>query len=345
MRKIYLILLIISLLLLTSGLARGHVPLDTGENDSLEKAMHIHDPEKSWAIYDDLNSSAQSKYFKLDLEEGDRFYVSILTPDEGEFSPGLIITGPGIYMNDTVPAHVEVPQGVGILLIEGEKEDEAEYEPFTPASNYPLAYYDEDVNATGEYHIVVFDNFSGGKFVLAIGYQESFTIIEWLSVPVDLIGIYLWMGHSPFLIMVPFLFWIIAVFFTLLIRIKPGSLNAWLVAMGGSLYLGTSMLLTAEMLIALARAPVTPAVAVTLIFIFLPTALGISILFKIIKKKDKIDRKDRILLAIFGVLGLAFWCGVIIGPAIILTASALPLFYIKRKEEVEPKEHETENDQ
>jgi uncharacterized protein YhhL (DUF1145 family) len=331
------------LLIFNSNSVLGHVPLDTEDNTSLDRAMHIHDPQKSWAIYDDLHSGEEAKYYELHLEKGDRLYASVLTPEDGAFAPGLIIMGPGLGTNDSYPEHIEVPEGVDILVIEGEKKDEAEYEPFTPASNFALASFDDNVNATGTYHIVVYNEFTGGKFTLAVGYQESFTIFEWLKVPLDLIGIYLWTGHSPLLIIAPFLFWIFAGFFIIHKRYKVYSLNSWLASTGGLLYLGTATLISIEMVIALSRAPVTALVVVTLIFISIPAILGIITLIKIIKKKDEFERKDRLMLAVFGVLGLIFWGGVIVGPIVVLIASVSPVYFIFNKESEKKDETEDEN--
>jgi hypothetical protein len=344
MKKIYLcIVLILTLLIFNSNVVLGHVPLDTEDNTSLDRAMHIHDPQKSWAIYDDLHSKNEAKYYKLYLKSGDRLYASILTPEGGAFAPGLIIMGPGLGTNDSYPDHIEVPERADILVIEGEKEEEAEYEPFTPASNFALASFDDNVNVTGTYYIVVFDEFMGGKFTLAIGYQESFTIFEWLKVPVDLIGIYLWTGHSPILIIAPFLFWIMAGFFILYRWYRVYSLNSWLASTGGLLYLGSATLISIEMAIALGRAPMTALVVVTLIFISIPAILGIITLLKIIKKKDEFERKDRVMLVIYGVLGLIFWGGVIVGPIVILIASLSPVYFIFKKESEKKDETEGEN--
>ena len=341
MKKIYLCtFLILTLLVINSNVVLGHVPLDTRDNTSLDKAMYIYDPHKSWAIYDDLHSRNEAKYYELHLEKGDRLYVSILTPEDGAFAPGLIIMGPGLGTNDSYPDHIEVPVEVDILLIEGEKEEKAEYEPFTPASNFALASFDENVNVTGTYYIVVFDEFTGGKFTLAVGYRESFTVLEWLKVPIDLISIYLWTGHSPLLIIAPFLFWIIAGFFVLYRRYRVYSLNSWLASTGGLLYLGTATLISIEMAIAIGRASMTALVLVTLIFIAIPAILGIMILLKIIKKKDMFERKDRVILTIYGILGLVFWGGVILGPIVILIASVSPIYFIFKKES----ENETEGE-
>jgi hypothetical protein len=55
------------------------------------------------------------------------------------------------------------------------------------------------------------------------------------------------------------------------------------------------------------------------------------LLFKVIRKKDEFETKDRIMLAIYGALGLIFWGGVILGPLLILIASALPVYNINKK--------------
>jgi hypothetical protein len=342
MKKIYLFFtMILVLLLIVSHNVMGHVPRGAEENDSLEHAMHINEPKKSWAIYHELENKEQVRYYELHLEKGDRFYVSILTPEDGDFSPGLVIMGPGIDSNDSAPSNLEVPEDVDVLVLEGEKEEEAEYEPFTPASNYFLTSYDENVNESGDYYIAVFENLTGGKYILAVGFQESFTIIEWLRVPVDQINIYLWTGHSPLMIAAPFLIWILVGIWILIRYFKVTTINVWLAAVGGLIYLGSGTLIAIEMAISLTRASANASVIVTLIFILIPVLLGAVILMKIMKNEDVLDRQNRIVFAIYGFLGLIFWSGVIIGPTLILISSVLPILYVPQmKPEVEKKQEE-----
>jgi hypothetical protein len=314
----------------------GHVPVDSEDNTSLERALEIKEPQKSWAIYDELHEEGEGKYYRVHLKNGDRLFVSLLTPDEGKFAPDLLIMGPALGSNDSIPDFLEIAENTDKIHLEGTKE-EAEYEPFTPASNYPLAEFDEKVNESGIYYIVVFSEDSHGRFILAVGYQESFTIVEWLKVPLDLINIYLWSGHSPLIIIIPFLLWLVVGVYILLTRIGPDSLNTWLLLVGAMLYLGSATLTTIEMGIAIGRSGFSAAAIVTLIFILIPVVLGL-IIFMRINKKEKLEKNKRIPYFLYGILGLFFWCGVIVGPVLVILASVLPVWKPKKEEENGEKE-------
>jgi len=44
-----------------------------------------------------------------------------------------------------------------------------------------------------------------GKYGIAIGYKEEFTLSEWLLIPIDVINIHQWEGQSLILILMPLL--------------------------------------------------------------------------------------------------------------------------------------------
>lgn len=347
MKKAFIVILVMILLMILflPGVL-GHVPVDSEDNTSLERAQEIEEPKKSWAIYDELHEEEEGKYYFVHLKKGDRLYVSLLTPDEGDFAPNLLIMGPGLGLNDSAPNFVEVEVNVDKVLLKGEKED-PEYEPFTPAANYPLAEYDEEVNGSGTYYIVVFSEESHGRFILAVGYQESFSLVEWLKIPSDLISIYLWSGHSPLVVIVPFLVWFVVGLYILLTRIGPNTVNTWLIFVGSMMYLGSATLTTIEMGMAIGRSGFSAGVIVTLIFIMIPGVLGLLILLKLYKE-EKLDKNRRINFLIYGILGLVFWCGAIVGPILVIIASVVPVLHLKKKEQESANdegEPEYENDE
>jgi hypothetical protein len=331
------IVIILSLILFLPGVL-GHVPVDSEDNTTLERAQEISEPQKSWAIYDELDHEGEGKYYYVHLKMGERLYASLLTPDDGDFAPGLLIMGPDLGSNDSVPDFVEVEEGLDRVLLEGERGD-ASYEPFTPAANFPLAEYDREVNESGTYYIMVFSEDSHGRFILAVGFQESFSLIEWLKIPLDLINIYLWSGHSPIIVVLPFLVWLVMGLYFLLSKMELATINSWLFSIGGLMYLGSATLTAVEMGIAIARTGFGAGIIVTLIFILIPVLLGVFILLRIMSK-EKLEKNKRIAFFIYGILGLLFWCGVIVGPVLIILASVLPVIHVKKGIEEADKEEE-----
>lgn len=312
--------------LLTLPLASAHVPSFAGGGDSPETAPHIHDPLKSWAIYDELHEGGEAHYFLVEMEEGQRLYVMLYTPDK-EFTPGLVVMGPGIESNGTVPAYVEVPDGLNACVLEGERNG-AEYEPFTPASYYYLAEFDETVNTSGDYYVAVFEPDHGGKFGIAIGYIEEFSLSEWISVPFDTMRIHMWEGQSPVIILSPLIATVI-VGLVLLIRMRDrfelerAHVWRWVGIIAALLYIGTAFVLFTQMFIALSISGGDSSASVTLLFAVIPLLLGIGII-RIVLKSEDLTLPSRIFLLILGVVGIFLWAGLLVGPILAFVTALYP---------------------
>jgi hypothetical protein len=334
-RSIYLIMMIIICIMLMSS-AIAHVPVESGDNESLEHALHIENPTKSWAIYDELEHSGEVRYYKVDLKKGERLKISVFTPEEDDFAPWIMVMGPNFSNDLTVPDFVEIPPGYGSIVVRGERPEHAEYEPFTPSSSHHIAEFDETVNQSGVFYFAVFEFNNSGKFGIAIGYIESFSIQEWLLIPFDVINIHLWEGQSIVLILAPLIITIvIGKFFIFYRRIKlnktPHTLHDWLGSFASLLYLGTGFMILLQMAIALSKSEPSAAVVVTLIFAAIPIILGYFI-FKIsIKGEEKLTIKNRIKLMVYGVFGLIFWAGLILGPVLVIITSLLPNWFKKSR--------------
>jgi hypothetical protein len=307
----------------------AHVPVEAGENNSLDNALHIENPTKSWAIYDELDHGSQARYYELELKDGERLKISVFTPDDGDFSPGIVVMSPNFSNNTPPPEFIEVPEGYGAVIITGVRSEHAEYEPFTPSSTYFTAEYDEEINQSGVYYFAVFEPENSGKFGVAVGYIESFSVQEWLMIPYDVINIHLWEGQNIALILAPLIIIFVAgKIFLFYRRIKldkpPHKLFEWLGSISALLYIGTGFMTLMQMGIALSKSGASAAASVTLIFAVIPIALGVLILKFSIKDEAKLTIKNRIKIFIFGILGLILWAGLIVGPIIIFVVSFLP---------------------
>jgi len=321
-----LTVLVMFTFLLHLPLASAHVPSFAGGGDSPETAPHIHDPLKSWAIYDVLHEGGEAHYFLVEMEEGQRLYVMLYTPEK-EFTPGLVVMGPSIEANGTVPPYVEVPDGLSAHVLEGERNG-AEYEPFTPASYYYLAEFDETVNTSGDHYVVVFEPDRGGKFGIAIGYVEEFSLSEWIMVPFDTMRIHTWEGQSPVVILSPLIATVI-VGFILLIRMRDRfelertHVWRWIGIIAALLYIGTAFMLLTQMLIALSISGGDSSAVITLIFAIIPLLLGIGIA-RIVLRSEDLTIRARVFLLVLGVVGLLLWAGLLVGPVLTFVAALYP---------------------
>jgi hypothetical protein len=333
-RVLSLLLLLIALVSLLQGVA-AHAPL-SGEvdNESLDKALVLTDPLKSWVIYKELHTAGEANYYTFELEKNAHLTANLLIPisEKGTFLPGLIIMGPGVPNNGTAPSYVQVPNGTHVMVIEGKMPAKASYEPFTPASSYFLVDVEMNVTEKGTYYLVVFDSSSGGKYSLAIGYKEEFTVSEWLLIPFNLVSIHLWEGQNIVLLFAP-LYLTILIGIILIVWRRPHvftHLPSWTGIPAGLLCLGSGLLTLSQMFYALSIAPDMIAL-VTLIFAVVPILLGYVILRTFLKHTEQITRTRRVVLLICGALGLVVWAGFIIGPVLAILTAFLPFTVILKK--------------
>lgn len=325
LRRLFPLILLFAVLL--APRASAHVPAFGGGGDSPDTAPHLHEPLKSWVIYDELHEGGEAHYYMVEMEEGQRLYVSLFTPED-DFTPGLVVMGPGIAASGTVPAYVNVPSGSNAAVMQGER-DGAEYEPFTPASYYFLAEFDSNLNESGDYHIAVFEPDSGGRYGIAIGYIESFTLDEWVRVPVDALMIHTWEGQSPVVILAPLIVTVIVGLVLLLwmrergLEIESNQYWRWLGLFAALLYIGTAFMMLLQMVFALSLSGADASAGVTVMFFIIPLLLGIGIL-RIVLRSDWPSRNNRVFLIVLGVAGVFAWAGLIIGPILAVVAGVLP---------------------
>lgn len=305
----------------------AHVPQTGEENESLENSKLVNDPTKSWVIYSEMHEAKHANYYKMELEEGERLKVSLLLSNDGKFVPNIAIMGPGIHSNDSLPDYVERPDDVGCKIIEGEL-GEREYEPFTPGSYYYPAEYDREVRENGTYYVTVFDEVSGGKYGLAVGYEERYGLIEWIRVPVDVINIHIWEGQPFWLIFAPM---ILTVGFglggTAFRKYRddegPEDGKEWTILTAAFLYLGSGAMIFMQMALAASRSNAGAGIIITILFALMPIILG-YLLLKASRDFKEPNKEKRLKVLAYGLLGFVVWAGLIIGPIIAVISSIVP---------------------
>jgi hypothetical protein len=308
----------------------AHTPLKPSHgNESLATAYAISDPEKSWAIYAELHEGGEAQYYRLNMERGVRLRAMLFIPisEKDDFTPGLVVMGPGITSQDTLPEYVEAPGEGGRMLLEGQLPAKPTYEPFTPSSYYYIAELDLDVSEAGTYYLVVYEASQGGRYGVAVGYREEFGLDEWILVPIDVVGVHEWEGQSLFFILSPMLAVLVFGFVFIFWR-RPLTFQAvfnWVGVSSALLYLGSGAMIIFQMILALTSATLDLSMVLSIAFALFPILLGITILRLAIKDGGVVTRRDRAYLALFGVLGVFAWAGLLIGPVLSMLTCVLPI--------------------
>lgn len=312
-------------LALFASFVYAHTPLEAEGGGSIESAQIIPTPSKSWTLYEELHEPGGPHYYRVDLGEGERLVVSLFVPvgEASSFTPSLAVMGPDIFGGE-VPEALEVPEGYGVEFIEGNRSRGPEYEPFTPASYIYLAEYRHEPGGPETYYFAVIEPEEGGRYGLAVGYVEEFTALEWVMVPVDVFGIKLWEGQSPFLVFGPLVAVVAVGVWYINGRETIKGAPMWLGLGASMLYVGTAVNMFTQMVLALAASGFSSGSLLTSIFISVQLGLGYAFLQKTLRDRRKRDTKNRLIVVGYGALGLLVWAGVLVGPALLLASAVIP---------------------
>jgi hypothetical protein len=306
----------------------AHAPASPGESSYLSTAVLIGQPEKSYVIYGHLHEPGDAAYYRFDMTEGQTLHVALLANSRSTAAADLIIMGPQLPSSGTPPESLETRAGDGVVVVPGSLPDHAEYEPFSPAAIYPVASYTVRVPATGTYYAAVFSSDGEQDYSFAPGFREEFTVSEWLLVPVSVTGGHVWEGQSLAVILAPCIAVVLLGIVLMLYHQKKtgahGSMFSWLAILAGLLYLGGAAVTFTQMVRALWITGWDPSAALTIIFIGIPAGLGLAALWTGLHSGQPVILKERLILAVTGVLGLVFWGGLIIGPVIAFAAAIVP---------------------
>ena len=330
MKSIAVSLVILLMAVLVVPTVTAHAPLGTGSNESLATATRVPDPTKSWAIYGELHEGGEAQYFVFDVARGQRIHVSLLTTtaaEDANFTPGVTLMGPAVPDQGFVPSYVEVPQGAGLMAVNGTRAAQATYEAFAPSSFVQLADISMDAPANGTYFVAVHDADRGGHYGLAIGDRESFTLSEWLLSPFSLLSVYEWERQSLALVLLPAVA-VAAVGLVLLVRRhragRPLDTIGWTGAVAGLLFVGSGATVLSQMFLSLSRSSVDAFVLVTLVFAVLPIVLGLRTLQVALRHSGHWTLRSRVYLVVLGGGALVAWAGFVIGPILAIAAAVLP---------------------
>jgi hypothetical protein len=89
--------------------------------------------------------------------------VSTFTPEGGPFTPSFVVMSESLGATGGVPDQVTVPEGMGTVVVEGERPQRASYEPFAPSANYQTASLDRPVETETTYLVAVYEPERAGR--------------------------------------------------------------------------------------------------------------------------------------------------------------------------------------
>jgi len=336
-----------------SAPALAHVPVFGGEGKSPETAIHIEDPSKSRVLYGELDSG-DLRYYGFNVEKGERIVLGLIIPvEDGNkgFTPSLILIGQGLADEGKVPEKLEMPEGYGAKVLSYSLPESPVYEGFTPSAFYSLAKFDIKAPESGTYYAAVgaiqeAGSRKGedaiqekglqereipieGNYGLILGYKETFTLKEWISIPLSQIKIYRWEGQGLFLILTPLVLTLAAGLLAIFLKretvvgFSPARISGIL---AGLLFLGTGMSYIFQMLISLSKSSFSSEVFITFIMIFASVGLGVAAIALSLKDESygTGSASKRLYFSGLGIAGLLFWAGWFIGPFLAFEAALLP---------------------
>jgi hypothetical protein len=331
---------VIVIFFLAIPLVMAHAPLGTGDNESIGKATVIPDPTKSWALYSQLNIDGDAQYYTFNLMVGEKIHVTMyksMRPEDANFNPSLVIIGPEVAAQGSIPTEISVPSGSNALLV-SQTQPTPTYEPFSPSTFTGLADETLDTPTPGKYYLVVYEQSNapqGGHYGLAVGDRETYTVDEWILIPFNLMTIYQWEGQSLALILAPMIATLIVGISLVTWRFKKqcnlANPMAWLGAIAGLTVIGTGATTLDQMLAAATHVAIEAEALITLIFAIVPLAIGLIVLRLSVRARVQASVKKRAYYVILGVAALFMWAGLIIGPILAIVASIMPTSLKKKQ--------------
>ena len=185
--KLFFFILFFSVTFFVFAPAYAHKPIvSDGNNITFENALPIPDHKISWAIYEDLEPF-QTKFYSFEAKQGDSFYSSIVIPKMERlqnFKPSLALVGEGIQIQNSHNIGVDLPSGgVVVYDYDGIIPSKEFYEPFGQTTYWDRQEVRISIPADGNYYIIVFDSRGlGGKYSLAVGTIEDFSMIDFVTI-------------------------------------------------------------------------------------------------------------------------------------------------------------------
>ena len=324
-RSVLFFAIAVTMLMLAQG-ATAHVPVGGEPGNSLDTALEIENPLKSWVMYHELHEAGEAHYYTFDMESGARLRLILNLPAElqaSDFRPILALIGPGITNSTPAPDYLEIPTGSGYVIYDNHTLHQ-EYEGFTPSAFFEVLDIDTTIPETGTYYLAIYDSTEAERYALAMGFQEEFTFDEWVLVALNVITIHLWEGQNILAILFP---WLITLLLGVILYSRrseefgiENDALTWTGIIAGLLILGSGPALLFQTVWALLQVPANAQVIITLLFALFSILIGIAAL-RSLKIGWKNDINNILKIALLSGLAVFAWAGILIGPTLLLLVS------------------------
>ncbi len=338
---VYVAASLLLMLLFPAAAVLAHSPVFSKDNHSLSTAYEISNPDKSWAIYTELETEGIADYYALTRLQGEKIQVSLILPEspsETGFLPSFALLGPGLHPDEHVKEYIEIPSEYGAVVVNATDPGHAAYEPFTPSWFYEVGSLVLEAPEDGVYYIVVFNTVhdddahdhaqKAANYAAIVGYRESFTPLELILIPFNVQEIYTWEGQNQFVLFLPMIFTLLIGSGFMYWRYKTGEnprgISKWLAGVGGLAFLGSAVGFIYQMSLALNVTGLTGEAAITLVIAGISVVFGIITLRYALRSEPALTIPRRAGLLITGLIALFLWSGFYLGPALVMVSALLP---------------------
>ncbi|MCX7904907.1 MAG: hypothetical protein N2486_10420 [Caloramator sp.] len=161
----------------------AHKPIFETRDTTFEKPIVVDEHTISYAIYGSLDRIDDVDFVKFYAKKKEPLFIQMTIPiikGNEDFSPSFALIGKGIKQKDKLP--FDIPEGNGSIVIKPSPK-EYFYEKFTQTKYYIRQTIRGEIPEDGEYYVAVFSDGEKGKYALAIGESEKFTVVDWLKMP------------------------------------------------------------------------------------------------------------------------------------------------------------------
>jgi hypothetical protein len=161
-----------------------------------------------------------------------------------------------------------------------------------------------------------------------VGYKESFTTVEWLSLPISILGIYRWEGQGWAVILGPALVVLVLGSLSLVWaqRRAGRALTVFQLtsAVSGLFILSWAAIVVFQMARALSTGGWQPTVVATMVFAGSSVAMGLYALLPAFRGPPVPDPGRRAGMVVVGVIALLLYSGLYVGPVLAFVSALLP---------------------
>lgn len=167
-----------ALLAVAAQMAWAHKPIESGgSHGSWREAIVVERPDVSQVIYREIRPEEPAVWLRFAAEAGQEIFFSLgipRIPGHEDTEPALAVVGPGFPADPGLD--VELPPGMGALVLEPSGPPREFHEPFTGTDSLILVERTVRFESAGTYYLLAFlphEAEPRGKLWVSIGAKEE----------------------------------------------------------------------------------------------------------------------------------------------------------------------------